>query len=77
MRMPASRSHLGHSNVPRLRFGIGRPVEPGDTTDWVLQPFTRDEERALPGALDRAAEAIECFLTQGIGEAMNRFNAAE
>ena len=66
---------LESRDVPRLRIGIGRSAEVMETTDWVLQPFTAEEERALPGHLDRAAEAIECFLAEGAGAAMNRFNA--
>ncbi len=66
---------LDSRDVPRLRFGIGRPENVMETTDWVLQPFSPEEERALPGHLDRAAEAVELFLAEGAGPAMNRFNA--
>src|SRR4029453_2316936 len=67
---------LGRRDLPRLRFGIGRPSLPMDTSDFVLARFTKEEEVALRGHLDRAAEAVETFLTTGIEEAMNRFNAA-
>jgi PTH1 family peptidyl-tRNA hydrolase len=66
---------LGRRDLPRLRFGIGRPSLPMETSDFVLARFTKEEETALPGHLDRAAEAVETFLTAGIAEAMNRFNA--
>jgi PTH1 family peptidyl-tRNA hydrolase len=66
---------LGRRDLPRLRFGIGRPSLPMDTSDFVLARFTKEEETALTGHLDRAAEAVETFLTRGIAEAMNRFNA--
>ncbi len=65
---------LGSQEVPRLRFGIGRPGEPVDTVDWVLAPFAPEEERRLGGLLERAAEALECFLEDGAGPAMSRFN---
>jgi PTH1 family peptidyl-tRNA hydrolase len=73
---------LSREDVPRLRFGIGRPaqepgtVQPPGTVDWVLAPFSAEEERALPALLDRAAHAIETFLAEGVAAAMNRFNAA-
>jgi PTH1 family peptidyl-tRNA hydrolase len=67
---------LARQDVPRLRFGIGRPEQERDTVDWVLAPFSDDEERALPALLDRAAHAIETFLAEGVAAAMNRFNAA-
>jgi PTH1 family peptidyl-tRNA hydrolase len=67
---------LGRYDVPRLRFGIGRPQEERGTVDWVLAPFSPEEERTLPALLDRAAHAIETFLAEGAAAAMNRFNAA-
>jgi len=68
---------LGTRDVPRLRFGIGRPSLPMETRDFVLARFDAQEEAALTGHLDRAAQAIELFLREGIAAAMNRFNAAE
>jgi PTH1 family peptidyl-tRNA hydrolase len=65
---------LGRQDFPRLRVGIGRPPGRMDAADYVLQPFTRDEEILMGGARDRAVEAIECFLAEGIVAVMNRFN---
>lgn len=69
-------ARLGRRDVPRMRFGIGRPSVPMQTRDFVLARFDAEEEAALPGLLDRAAQAVECFLSEGIAAAMNRFNAA-
>ena len=66
---------LGRRDVPRLRFGIGRPAVPMETADFVLARFSPEEEAALPALLDRAADAVECFLRDGLAPAMNRFNA--
>jgi len=63
-------------DVPRLRFGIGRPALPVDTVDWVLSRFTREEEPVVRESVERAAAAVECFVAEGIECAMNRFNAA-
>jgi PTH1 family peptidyl-tRNA hydrolase len=68
-------ARLGRRDVPRLRFGIGRPALPMETADFVLGAFSPEEERALAGHLERAAEAVETFLLEGIAPAMNRFNA--
>jgi PTH1 family peptidyl-tRNA hydrolase len=70
-------ARLGRRDLPRLRFGVGRPPPLRETTDWVLEPFTRQEEVALPGLLDRAAAAVESFVGEGIEAAMARFNACE
>ena len=69
---------LGTRDVPRLRFGIGRPgPEAGvPVLDWVLGPFASElEPRALSAVLDRAAQAIEVVVGEGMREAMERFNA--
>lgn len=65
---------LGTEEFPRLRVGIGRPPQGVDPAEFVLTRFAPDEAAALDAALDRAAEAIEVAVTQGLGTAMNRFN---
>lgn len=68
---------LGHENVPRLRIGVGRAADPArDTKEFVLDSFTPEEAPTLPLLIARAGEALRCFATAGIAEAMNRFNAA-
>ena len=66
---------LGTTEFPRLRVGIGRPAEGVDPADHVLTRFTSDEQAVVDAALDRAAEAIETAIAEGIETAMNRFNA--
>ena len=65
---------LGTTEFPRLRVGIGRPPEGVDPADHVLTRFTSDERAVVDAALDRAAEAIETAIAEGIETAMNRFN---
>jgi PTH1 family peptidyl-tRNA hydrolase len=65
--------HLGTTEVPRLRVGIGAAL-PGASVSHVLGRF-RDEERpVLNEMLDRTLEAIQCAQTEGLPTAMNRFN---
>jgi len=60
---------------PRLRLGIGRPADPAlDPVDYVLLPFTTQEERAWAPVLERAADAVECYLQEGVVAAMDQFN---
>lgn len=68
---------LGRRDFPRLRFGVGRPPPGQSTTDYVLEPFTEEEERALDDHLDRAAEAVAAVLSRGLEFSMNRYNAAD
>ena len=65
---------LGGNRFARLRIGIGRPPGRMDPAAYVLQDFNRDEAAELDAVLDRAAQAIDAFLSAGITAAMNQFN---
>ena len=66
---------VGGDEYARLRLGVGRqPDARIDLAAWVLAPMDRASEELVAGALDRAVEAVECWLAEGIEEAMNRFN---
>ncbi|QDU57768.1 aminoacyl-tRNA hydrolase [Aeoliella mucimassa] len=65
---------VGTQEVPRLRIGIGPVPERWSTVDFVLGKFSRDEQQLADQSVRRAADAVECWLTDGIGSAMNRFN---
>lgn len=66
--------HLGTDCFPRVRVGIGRPPAPMDPAAFVLQNFSDEEESEFGPLRPRIADAIECWLFQGIDNAMNRFN---
>lgn len=66
---------LGTDEFSRLRLGIGRPADPAqDPMEYVLVPFAAQEEKEWAPVLERAADAVECFLREGIVAAMDRFN---
>ena len=65
---------LGTEAFARLRVGIGE-VPPGwETPDFVLSKFNKTEKADIAEAICRAADAAAFWVTDGIGEAMNRFN---
>ena len=66
--------HLGTEDIPRLRLGIGRPPGRMDAADYVLQNFSKDEMKELSSILDRAADAVLTFVTDGLDKAMNKYN---
>ena len=66
-------SSLRSDCFPRLRLGIGRP-ENNEMVEHVLAPFTPDERVVLSTVLERAKEAMESILEDGISHAMNTFN---
>jgi PTH1 family peptidyl-tRNA hydrolase len=67
-------SHLRSDGFHRLKIGVGRPRQ-DDAIDHVLSPFRGDEAALIEPTLERAADAVELFLTEGPTVAMNRFNA--
>ena len=67
---------LGTQDVPRLRIGIGPPPVGVDRVSYVLGEFAADERPVIEDAADRAAEAVECVLRDGLIAAMDRYNAA-
>lgn len=71
-------STLRRQDYARLRIGVGpRPMGQDDLADFVLDRFTPEERAALEALLDPMAEAVECWLEEGIERAMNRFNRVE
>lgn len=61
-------------NIPRLRFGIGRPPAGVDVLDFVLEPFSVAEEPRVLRGVSLACEAALCALWEGVAIAMDRFN---
>ena len=71
-------AELGSQDFPRGKIGVGgTPHEDADLADWVLSGFTASEEKALAGALERAADAALCIIDHGIAETANRYNGSK
>ncbi len=67
---------LHTTDFPRLRIGIGRPQNSRmQGRDYVLSAAVGDDEILLTTGEERAVEAVQLFLAQGIEYAMNRVNA--
>jgi PTH1 family peptidyl-tRNA hydrolase len=65
---------LGTRDYLRVRVGIGRPPGRMDPADFVLHDFSAAEREALPGVLERCADAVETLLKAGLAAAQNEFN---
>ncbi len=68
---------LGSPDFIRVKVGIGRPAAGLDTADFVLQPFTQEEEAFILPAAQRAASVVECILTDGLEHAMALWNGVD
>ncbi|MXY25363.1 MAG: aminoacyl-tRNA hydrolase [Acidobacteria bacterium] len=65
---------LGTFGFARLRLGVGRGDERRDLANHVLARFERDEMETVEEMIERAADAVETFIADGIEKTMNRFN---
>ena len=66
---------LGTNQYPRLRIGVGAPPGGMDARDWVLSPCAEQDRAVAEEAIERAVQAVECTVRDGIETAMNLFNA--
>jgi PTH1 family peptidyl-tRNA hydrolase len=66
---------LGTQDYTRLRLGIGRPPHPEmQVADYVLQKFSAEEQSALPEFLNKAGDAVEALIFDGLSKASTKFN---
>ncbi|MEU5991860.1 aminoacyl-tRNA hydrolase [Spirillospora sp. NPDC047418] len=66
---------LGSREYPRVRFGVGRPPGRMDAAAFVLKDFSAAERRDLALEVDRAADAVEALMLDGLAAAQNVFHA--
>ena len=77
----AGHNGLGHiqdilstQNYARLRFGIGSDFPKGSQVNYVLDPFSDEEEKLLPERINVACDIVKTFCLAGINNAMNQYN---
>jgi PTH1 family peptidyl-tRNA hydrolase len=68
------RRSLGSGDFYRVRVGIGRPPGRQDPADWVLKDFSAAERKELDLHLERAADAVEALIADGLATAQNTYN---
>jgi len=66
-------AHLGTDEFARVRIGIGS-APAGDSVDYVLGNFSVQEQPVMEEAFQQACRAVECWVHEGIDQAMNSFN---
>ncbi|MEU3048923.1 aminoacyl-tRNA hydrolase [Streptomyces sp. NPDC006984] len=59
----------------RVRFGIGRPPGRMQVADFVLKDFSSAERKELDYFVDRAADAVECLVLDGLERAQGTYNS--
>ena len=68
-------AQLGSQEFPRVKIGVGaKPTDGRDLADWVLSPFSAEEEKALAYSLEKAADAALAIMEKGVPAAANLYN---
>lgn len=68
--------HLGTPEFARVRIGIGRPPGgPDRLAKYVLDRPGKADAELLALGVQRGADAVECWLAEGLEAAMRRFHA--
>ena len=68
------RRSLGSGEFHRVRLGIGRPPGRQDPADWVLRDWSATERKDIDLHLERAADAVETLIADGLAAAQNTYN---
>ena len=69
------RRSLDSGEFYRVRVGIGRPPGRQSPADFVLSDYSSSERKILPFQIDRAADAVESLVTDGLEKTQGRFNS--
>jgi PTH1 family peptidyl-tRNA hydrolase len=69
------KAHLHTEDFVRVRIGVGKPPGSQAGRDYVLRRPGKAEQIELDVIVERAADAVETVLTDGVDTAMARFNA--
>ena len=65
---------IGTREFVRVRIGVSPEEAIEDEVAYLLRPMRRSQRKGMDEIVDRAADATEMILRQGVPEAMNRFN---
>jgi PTH1 family peptidyl-tRNA hydrolase len=68
------RKSLDSGDFYRVRVGIGRPPGRTSPADFVLSDYSGVERKILPFQVDRAADAVESLVGEGLEKTQNVFN---
>lgn len=67
-------SHLGSSEFPRIKVGVGEKPKDYDLADYVLGKFSKVEREVMEEGYQNAVTAAALIVKGEIDQAMNEFN---
>lgn len=65
---------LNTTNFPRIRVGMGNPIEGQDMISFVLSKFSDEELKVLNESYNNVAKACDLFIKNDFNKAMNDYN---
>lgn len=68
------REHLGSADFVRVRVGVGKPPSAATGAKWVLGRPSATDRETLGVMTERAADAVEAIIADGVEAAMTRHN---
>lgn len=85
LRFKSGGGHGGHNGLKstdaaispqyiRVRMGIGKPEHKSQVADYVLHPFSPDEQKRLTEWIEVAADAVEKLLTQTYSDVATKYS---
>jgi peptidyl-tRNA hydrolase, PTH1 family len=69
------RSSLATGDFARVRVGIGRPPGRQDVAEFVLSNYSSAEKKIVPFQVDKAADAVESLVLDGLERTQQQFNS--
>lgn len=67
-------AHLGTSNFPRIKVGVGEKPKGYDLADYVLGKFSKAEQEMMGEGYQNAVAATALIVQDEIEQAMNEYN---
>lgn len=67
-------AHCHTEEFMRVRIGVGKLPPNGDMIAHVLGRFVPEDRRLVELSYERAAQAIDCILSEDVDKAMSRYN---
>ena len=65
---------LGSQDFKRVKIGVGAPVGKIDLVSHVLGKFSSEEFLEINKSIDKAVNAVETIIKNGVAKAMNDYN---
>jgi len=67
---------MSTNDIPRLRFGIGTEEDMRPAENYVLKPFSNDNDKKVSiETVKKAADALDSLIFNGLDKTMNMYNS--